>query len=242
MAKWHGRHTRVSIDGYDISAAVNALDVQQEGDLVDVSSFGDDKKNYAVGLYDSNLEFKGFFEDTPVSGGHALLGARIGSAVQVLAQVGVYQGAPAWAGSAELEQMYSVNSAIADAVKFTTKLVSHGTQGIDNGYLVNSKAQFAGTGQPWDSGVASNNGGRVYLQNYGSFGAAAPADASGSVRLLGGTDSDFTASGTVGLVDFGTVTQTPSAQGIAFSGTVPRYLKVDNYSGTPQVAIAFVRA
>lgn len=242
MAKYHGRHTRVYVDGYDISGFTNKIDMEQGADLVDVSCFTDDKKNYVTGLFDSQFSQEGFFEDTPTSGGHAVLASRLNTSVQLLSTIGVYQGAPAFAGSAELEQMYSVESAITDAVKYKSKFINFGTQGIDVGVLVNTKAQFNGTGAALDLGAASNNGGRAYLQNFGSFGANAPADASGSVRLIGGTDAAFTAAGTVLLANFGSVTQTPSAQGIAFSGTVPRYVKVDNYSGTPQVAVAFMRA
>lgn len=242
MPKWHGKHTRVFVDGYDISGYTNSLSVETSADIVDVSAFSDEKKNYVVGLFDSQVMHDGFFEDTPAFGGHAVLSARLGSAVNMVASIGTFQGAPAFAGSAELEQSYSVASQITAAVTHKVKMINFGTQGVDHGFLVQGKRQFNGTGQPWDSGSASNNGGRAYLQNFGSYGAAAPADASGSCRLIGGTDSAFTASGTALLVDFGTVTQSPSAQGIAFSGTVPRYLKVDNYSGTPQVAVAVVRA
>jgi hypothetical protein len=241
LPKYHGRHTRVYVDGYDISGYTNSLNVSTEADTVDVSSFSDTKKNYVVGLSDSQVEHDGFFDDTATAGGHAVLSQRLGSAVHFMASIGTYQGAFGHAGSAELQQMYSVTSGITDAVKHKSKLSNFGTQGVDQILLVNSKQQFSGTGAALDTGTASNAGGRAYMQNFGSWNAATPANASGSVRLIGGTDAAFTASGTVLLADFGAVTTTASAQGIAFSGTVPRYVKVDHYSGTPQTAVGFDR-
>lgn len=238
MAKYHGRNIHIYIDGYTMAGFTNTVNVEQTADIVDVSAFGDSKKNYVVGLFDSQVTHDGFFEDTPNSGGHAVLSNRIGSAVQFMLTIGTVQGAYGFAGSAELENMYSITSAINDAIKYKSKLVNGGTQGIDNTITLQARQQRSGTGVSWDSGTATNNGARIYLQNFGSYNASTPGNASGSVRVLAGSVAGGT---TTTLVDFGAVGTAPSAAGSAISGTVPEFILVDCYSGTPQVAVAIAR-
>lgn len=242
MSKFHGRNVRVYIDGFDISGYTNSLSVEQTADIVDVAGFGDSNKNYVVGLYDSKVMHDGFFEDTPTTGGHAVIAPRLGSAVQFMACIGTQQGAFGFAGSAELERTYDVNSSITDAVKHKVELDNYGTQGVDNVTMLLSRAQQSGTGPSFNSGTFSNAGGRFYMQNFGTFGVATPITASGSMRVIGGTDAAMSTAGTVLLADFGAIGSAGgSAQGISYSGTMPQFIQVDCYSGTPNVAVAFVR-
>lgn len=242
MAKFHGRNVRVYIDGFDISGYTNSLSVDQTADIVDVSSFGDSKKNYVVGLYDSKVMHDGFFDDTPTVGGHAVLSARLGSSVQFMACIGTQQGAYGFAGSAELEKSFDISSKITDAVRHKIEMDNNGTQGVDNITMLQSRGQINGTGVAFDSGTQSNAGGRFYMQNFGTFGVTTLITASGSMRVIGGTDAAMGTGGTVLLADFGAIGSAGgSAQGISYSGTMPQFIQVDGYSGTPNVAVGFVR-
>lgn len=241
MTKYHGKNMRVYVDGYDISGYTNSIDVQNTADTVDVGAFSSTAKEYVVGLFDSGIEHAGFFEDTPVSGGHAVLGGRIGSAVHFMALIGTAAPGYGFAGSAELENMYSLEASISGAITHKSKLSNYGTQGVDSVVTVASKRSQSGTSAPIDSGAASNSGGRAYLQNFGSFGASVPVNAVGSIVLIGGTDAAFTPTGTVGLAVFGTQGVTPFGSGISFSGTFPRYLSAWASNGTPQFALAVAR-
>ena len=239
MAKYHGRHMRVYVDGYDISGYTNNLSVNTGADVVDVSGFSDGKKNYVVGLFDSQVEHDGFFDDTATVGGHAVLNQRLGSAVHFMASVGVLPGAAAFMGSAELEQSYSITSAITDAVKHKSKMINFGTQGVDDGLLLATRGTISGGTTEAVAFPLNTLGGRAYLQNFGSFGlASGTGGALGTVWVIGAADAAFT-SGTEIVAAFGSQGTAPSASGVAFSSTA-KFMKLLQGGGTfmPQVAAA----
>src|SRR3990172_5235444 len=128
MAKFHGKNVRVYVDGYDLSGYVNSLSIDQTGDPVEVSAFSSGSKEYVVGLYDSKVSHSGFFDDTVDVGAHAVLSARIGSSTNFMALLNTNVGGPSFAGSAELENMYSLSGAINGAVTFKSELNNFGTE------------------------------------------------------------------------------------------------------------------
>ena len=177
MAKMHGRYTRLYINGYDISSDSSSLEVSQPGDTVDVSGFGQDRKQYAVGLLDQNFAYNGFFNDG-ATGAHTALKDLIGSAVQFAITYGTAIGAWGYAGSAVMESQYNVSSDISRAVTIVSNLVNNSAANP-----VRSIQILQEKGTPWstsgsaassvDGGAASAAGGRVYLQVFSIVGTSA---------------------------------------------------------------------
>jgi len=242
LAKFHGKHVRVYVDGYDISGYTNSLEVEQGADVVDVAAFSSASKEYVVGLFDSIVNHGGFFDDTANEGGHAVLSARLGSATNFMALIGTSPGGHGFAGSAELEAVYSVEASIAGAITHKSKLTNSGTQGIDNTITIVGRGTLAaaGTSTAVATTPSSVAGGRAYIQNFGSYGLASPgsADGLGTVFLIGAADAAFT-SGTAIIASFGSQGTAPSASGLAFTGTA-QFMKIlqGGGLGRPQVAVA----
>lgn len=243
MSKFHGKNIRLYIDGYDLSGYTNSLDVEQTADPVDVSAFASASKEYVVGLYDSKVSHSGFFDDTVDIGAHSVLANRIGSSVNFMALVGPNAGGHGYAGSAELENAYSIAASIGGAVTHKTSLSNQGTQGVDPTITIFPRGTInVGTTQAvtMPTAVASQAGGRAYIQNFGSYGLSVPgsADGLGTVWLIGAADAAFS-SGTAVIAAFGSQGTAPSASGLAFSGTAAfMKLLAGGGLGRPQVAVA----
>jgi hypothetical protein len=65
MAKAHGRHGEIQIGSgspFTIIGSLNAWTVNGDRDLVDVTSFGDENKNFLAGLKNASGTFAGFFD------------------------------------------------------------------------------------------------------------------------------------------------------------------------------------
>jgi len=239
MAKFHGKNARAYIDGYDMSGYANSISVDQSADIVDVASFGDTKKNYVVGLYDSEATHDGFFDDTVDVGSHKILSDRLGSSVNAMFLIGTAPGAHGFAGSASLENTFSVEASIGGAVVYKTKLSNSGTQGLDPTIQIASRGTLgaAGTTEAVATTPSATGGGRAYIQNFGSYGDVGAGNI-GTVWLIGGAQAAFS-SGTAIIASFGLQGTAPSASGLAFTGTA-QFMKLLMGGGTfrPQVAVA----
>ena len=241
MAKFHGKNVRAYIDGVDISGYTNTVNIEQSADTVDVSAFGSANKEYVVGLYDSKATHSGFFDDT-ADVGSTILANRIGSSVNFMMLMGTSPGQYGFAGSAELENSYSVNSSIGGAITHKVALSNSGTQGIDPTFTIASRGTIgaAGTTAAVTTTPTSVAGGRAYIQNFGSYGlpAGQAQGALGTVFLIGAADAAFT-SGTAVIAAFGSQGTAPSASGMPFTGTA-QFMKLLQGGGTfrPQVAVA----
>jgi hypothetical protein len=142
MAKWHGRNSYVAIADSGstmrvISGDVSSIDAPSDQDIVDVSGFGDSKKNYVTGLADTKVSLKGQFNDLGAaappsnSGAHGILSALIGGTTGYLFKFGPKgsaSGYPMFQGSYLLSK-YNITSAINGAVMFDADLVPFGTAG-----------------------------------------------------------------------------------------------------------------
>jgi hypothetical protein len=241
MSKYHGKNIDVFIDGYDMSGFANSLTVDQTGDPVEVSAFSSASKEYVVGLYDSKVSLSGFYDDSGTIGVHDVLTARIGSAVNFMALVSNNVGGYSFAGSAELVKMYNVGAAINGAVTFKTELDNYGTEGVDSCITLAGRGTIAGSGLAAAVLITATAGGRVYMQNFGSYGvpASVAPGCRGTVYVIGGYDAAFTPAGTTVLAA-GTFGTAPSAIGFPVgSATYMRVWSPAYLNGTflPQVAV-----
>lgn len=142
MAKWHGRHSFVAIKGstggwHNLSVDVSSVDAPSDQDIVDVSGFGDSKKNYVTGLADTKVGLKGQFSDAGTAHSPAQSGAYavLSSLVQATAGYefrfgpkGSASGYPVFQGT-YLVNKFNVQSAINGAVMYDAELSPFGQFG-----------------------------------------------------------------------------------------------------------------
>lgn len=136
MAKFHGKNMTVYIADSggtrrNISVDLDSIEVPSDQDIVDVSGFGDSKKNYVTGLADSRVTMKGQFDDTATTGAHTVLSGLIGGTTGYYLEVypkGSVAGYPAFKGSYLLNK-YTLGAAINGAITHQTELVPFGTAG-----------------------------------------------------------------------------------------------------------------
>ncbi|MEZ5411034.1 MAG: hypothetical protein R2761_23590 [Acidimicrobiales bacterium] len=67
MALAHGKNTIVTVDGDDLSAFIKSSDFKRMADSHDVTTYGDNAKNYGAGLTDATFSMEGVYDTT--SGG-----------------------------------------------------------------------------------------------------------------------------------------------------------------------------
>jgi len=168
MGKLHSRYTRLYINGYDISSDSSSLEVSQPGDIVDVSGFGQDRKQYVVGLLDQAFAYNGFFNDG-ATGAHTALKGLIGSAVQFAITYGTDFGNWGYAGSAVMESQYNVSSDVSRAVSITSNLVNNSaTEPVRSARVLQGRRTISASGSAAGSinygAAASAVGGKAYLQ------------------------------------------------------------------------------
>lgn len=142
MAKWHGRNTFVAIQDItsqfrNISVDVSSVEAPSDQDIVDVSGFGDSKKNYVTGLADTKVSLKGQFSDAGTavspasSGAYGVLSALIQATAGYVFRFGPKgsaSGYPLFQGTYLLNK-FNVNSAINGAVMYDAELVPFGQFG-----------------------------------------------------------------------------------------------------------------
>ena len=216
----HGRHTRIYLNGYDLSGDINNFEPGYAADTAEVSGFGDDTKKYVVGLADPALRIQGLFNDGSAQI-HAVAESLVGNEVMLNATWGTDQGKFGVGGTVALNE-YSVSSPISGAVTVNGSLSGGGSNGIFeflNTILGKQSVPIDPAG--WDSDTQSNAGMSGHLQFF--FGT-------GTVIL----QSSTAAAGPtwVDQVNFGLVTAPAAVYGSPSAGTVHQYLRAIMNGGT----------
>ncbi len=216
----HGRHTRIYLNGYDLSGDINSFEPGYAADTAEVSGFGDDTKKYVVGLADPALRIQGLFNDGSAQI-HAVAESLVGNEVMLNATWGTDQGKFGVGGTVSLNE-YSVSSPISGAVTVNGSLLGGGSNGIFeflNTILGKQSVPIDPAG--WDSDIQSNAGMSGHLQFF--FGT-------GTVIL----QSSTAAAGPtwVDQVNFGLATAPTAVYGSPSAGTVHQYLRAIMNGGT----------
>ena len=219
MAKFHGRHTRIYMDGFDISGDLNSLEPNHVADTAEVSGFGAVSKSYVVGLLDTAIRFGGLFNDAP-NKAHGLATARIGSEVMFNASWGTDQGKFGFGGTVNLDE-YSVSSPIGGAVTISGGLSGAGANGVfEFARTLHGNSPFQASPSGFDTGETPGNAGF-----------------SGHLQLLGGSGTVIIQSSTavagptwVDRIDFGSHASPYAAYVGTYNGTAPQFLRA-NYVG-----------
>jgi len=83
VAAVHGKDAYVSVNGTDLSAFCNNIEMPREADSHDVTTFGNSAHRYVGGLTDGSFTIQGFY-DVTVGGPADTLEPRIGQTVEVV--------------------------------------------------------------------------------------------------------------------------------------------------------------
>ena len=220
MGKMHGRHTRIYLNGYDLSGDINSFEPGYAADTAEVSGFGDSTKKYVVGLADPALRIQGLFNDG--SGQvHSVVEALVGNEVMLNATWGTDQGKFGVGGTVNLNE-YSVSSPISGAVTAGGALSGGGDNGIFE-FLntILGKQSVPTDPAGWDSDAQSNVGLSGHLQFFSGTGTVILQS---STAAAGPTWVD--------QVNFGLQTAPIALYGSPSSGTVHQYLRAIMNGGT----------
>lgn len=228
MAKRHGKDTVVYIDGYDITGDSNQVTPKIAIDTAEITCFGDVSKSYLLGQDAGSLDHQCFFNDTPVTGVHAVLKPRIGTVVQVMTGWGTLQGGYGFAGSATLKS-HSPNLPIGGAEAITNSFEGHGP--LDPIKIVAPKGNIVGIGGTLNDGNFSLNGMNAYLQVF---------------SVLGGTPIVTIETSATGTSAWGTpiTFNSMTALGAQFkqaAGSISQYARVNVSGGSALAAVGYRR-
>ena len=230
MAKMHGRHTRIYLDGFDIGGDFNSFEPGFAADTVEVSGFGDDTKKYAVGLADPQIRLAGVYNDA-TDQAHEVSSARIGSLVMMNGLWGTLVGQFGAGGSVNLNE-YSVSSGISAAVTTATSL-SGGAGTAATGVFefittLLSKATIPTDPSGFQTNTQSNLGMSGHLQFFSG---------TGTVRIQSSPDD----AAWTDRVDFGLQTAPIGVYGTSATGTVATFLRTILVAGTGTAWTGFKR-
>jgi len=130
VAKYHGRSVVFTIDDSggtvrNISSDVDSTDAPSTIDTAEVTGFGDAQKSYVTGQQDQKVSIKGNFNDTALTGAHAVLSSLIGGTAGYTLQfmpAGSVSGKPKLYGEVLLTN-YSLSAGVGGAVTFAADFV-----------------------------------------------------------------------------------------------------------------------
>jgi len=220
VGKMHGKHTRIMIDGYDISGDANSFEPGYSADTIDVSGFSDERKTFVVGLADPALRLGAVYNDA-ANRIHDVGRARVGSEVALAAVWGTGQGKYGVGGTVSLSE-YSVSAPISGAVTSSISMAGGGGNGVFE-FLRTlwGKSLMDDDPSGFDTGETPSNAGF-----------------SGHLQLIGGSGTIALQSSTaeagptwVTRINFGSHSAPYAAYVGTYNGTAPQYLRAVMPSG-----------
>lgn len=86
MAFVHGKNAKVSLDGDDLSVYANNVELEQEAEALDVTTFGKNSKVFAGGLKEGTATIEGIYDGTASTGPAAVVRPLLGTTVEMIYQ------------------------------------------------------------------------------------------------------------------------------------------------------------
>lgn len=128
MAFTHGKKSKFSIDNsggtpVDISAYCNEVSISRDIETAEVTTFGDDAKEYIIGLSDATISVSGQFDADGASTVDAVLSGILGQEASVSFEYipgggSVSTSNPAYQGECYLTS-YEVSGSVGDVTSFS---------------------------------------------------------------------------------------------------------------------------
>jgi hypothetical protein len=120
VAKYHGKVGHFTIDAVDLSAFLTDISLDESTDTAEVSTMGDQSKEYVEGLTGGTISLSGVWDDTATTGPDAVLDGLKGAGANafIYGPSGNDAGMVRYGGSAILTS-YARTTPIGGAVAFT---------------------------------------------------------------------------------------------------------------------------
>ena len=232
MAFIHGKNTGVVVGGGNLSSFFNEASASQDVETAETTAFGSTAKTYIIGLKDGTMSVSGMFDGDQNSVDEqieAVLGAEAAS-VATIAPEGLTIGKAAYSCAAR-KTSYEISSPVGDVVATSLSIQADG--GIDRGVLLgaNTAVTTSGTGAAQDNSATSSNGGVGFLHVTANARNGA-TDFKVQHSADGVTYTD--------LVTFTSVpSNTTTAERIAVTGTVNRYVRASHAPGGSSGSVTY---
>jgi hypothetical protein len=235
MAFVHGKSSGVLVGAGNLSTFFNEASASQDVETAETTTFGSSAKSYIIGLKDGTMSVSGMF-DGDESAVDKQIEAALGvdaASVATIAPEGLAVGKASYSCAAR-KTSYEISSPVGDVVSTSLSIQADG--GIDRGVLLgaNTAATTAATGTAQDNAASSANGGAGYLHV-----TANTRDGSSTFKVQHSSDNVTFAD----LVTFASVSSTTAtAERIAVTGTVNRYLRASHAPGGSSGSVTYTMA
>jgi hypothetical protein len=211
---YHGKGSKVYLNGNPMSSYLDSVDVSMAADTVETTVFTDTAKQYVMGLKSATLAAEGFG-----AGSTGEIDQYLENAISTTENVWTWYpresaGAPGY-GMKGYNTQHSVQASISGAVRVAAACQSNIGKEPVKCVRALAAATASSSGAALDNTAKSTNGGAGYLQ----VAATATSDAA----IVIDHSSDGSSWETV--VTFDTAPAGASAQRVAITGEIRRYVK-----------------
>ncbi len=235
MAFQHGKSTKLLVNGTDLSAYFNDLQMSGKVDTAETTTFAKSAKTYIVGVQDGSLSAKGYW-DGGAGAIDQVMAALVGTGDNVLAYSpsGSFVAGTRIFGGQGIETEYTTDVPVSGVVSITATFQADGgmKSGVslqDVSTAVVTIASFNSTGVldlGWGAGKTSANGLIVLTQLTAISGTGTPAI---QVTAVQSSDDNSTWASVPGTTSFAAMTAV-GAQSVSIppgtAGTLSRYFRV----------------
>jgi len=122
MSFTHGKSTKISVDGDDLSAYSNTSEFERGADEHDVTTYGKDDHVWQGGLKTGKFTMGGVYDSTAVVTPKVILPPLLGTVVEVIRQTeGIGTGKPTQTFDAHVAK-YVETAPVADMISWTAEL------------------------------------------------------------------------------------------------------------------------
>lgn len=227
----HGKSSKVYLNGYSMSSYLDNVSVSMSADTAETTVFTDTAKTFVVGQKNATLAAEGLG-----AGSTAAIDQYLENAISTTENVWLWYpsesvGMPGY-GMKGYNTQYDVKASISGAVRVAAACQSNVGKEPVKCVRVLAVATASSSGAALDNAAKSTNGGAGYLQ--------VTANASSDAAMVIDHSSDGSSWETV--VTFDAAPLTPSAQRVAITGEIRRYVKAScTLSGNCTFAVALNR-
>ena len=213
MAFYHGKNTKVYLNGYSVSSYLDSVGVNMSADTVETTVFTDTAKQYIMGLKNATLSAEGFG-----AGSTGEIDQYLDSAIAAENVWTWYPyetaGSPGY-GMKGYDTQYDLKASISGAVRVAATCQSNVGKDPVKCIRAMATATASSSGAAFDNSGKSTNGGAGYLH----VSATNTSDAA----IVIDHSSDGSSWETVATFD--TAPAGASAQRVAITGEIRRYVK-----------------
>lgn len=211
----HGKNAKVLANGYDVSAYFNSLSASGSSDTAEVTTFGNNSKNYIPGLKDATFSVEGYYDATATGSDVVLAGLLGTETVWTTVFAADAVGARGY-GALTIGTSVETGAEIGGAVTLTAE--GQSTTGTDPIVVLHALgAETAtGTGSQVDNGAATTGGLAAYFQF---------TEKSGTPSIAAKVQHSSDGSTWADIATFTTTSTANTAERITATGTVNRYLR-----------------